>query len=408
MRVIGGVLAAAAGGGQRSYSPAAQRHRGQDDAKKVVFTVGMLQDIDSMNPTRRRDRRGVRGLEHAVRDADRQGREGLRGRARASPSRGRARADGKTWTYKLRAGPQVVRRPAADLRGHRLHDQPLARGGVAQPLGRSSRTSRATRDVADRRSRSRRRCRTRSCRCMDVYILPKHVWEKYDAKAITKYNGQTSVGSGPFTLAEFKKGQFARFEANPNYWAASRPVDEVVIRELQQRRRDGRRAASSGEIDVVAGRARAARSSSLQKDAGVRRPSRASRAASTSSRSTAATASRRATRRCSDPMRARGDRARDRQADDRRPRAARARRRPPTRSARRRTRRGSRSIPDDQQFTFDLDKAKQILDEARLQGHRRRRHARDARRRPAAEDALRRALGELALGSRPPSSSPAG
>lgn len=68
---------------------------------------------------------------------------------------------------------------------------------------------------------------------MDVYILPKHVVEKYDAKAITKWDGITSVGSGPFTLKEAKRGQFWSLTANPSYWGwqGDQPqVDEVIFR----------------------------------------------------------------------------------------------------------------------------------------------------------------------------------
>lgn len=68
---------------------------------------------------------------------------------------------------------------------------------------------------------------------MDVYILPKHVVEKYDAKAITKWDGITSVGSGPFTLKEAKRGQFWSLAANPSYWGwqgAQPQVDEVIFR----------------------------------------------------------------------------------------------------------------------------------------------------------------------------------
>ncbi len=68
---------------------------------------------------------------------------------------------------------------------------------------------------------------------MDVYILPKHVVEKYDAKAITKWDGITSVGSGPFTLKEAKRGQFWSLAANPSFWGwqGGQPqVDEVIFR----------------------------------------------------------------------------------------------------------------------------------------------------------------------------------
>src|SRR4051812_47223150 len=44
---------------------------------------------------------------------------------------------------------------------------------------------------------------------MDVYILPKHIWGKLSPKARKQYQGQDGVGSGPFTLDKFEKGQFA-------------------------------------------------------------------------------------------------------------------------------------------------------------------------------------------------------
>ena len=90
---------------------------------------------------------------------------------------------------------------------------------------------------------------------MDVYIVPKHVYEKYDEKEITKYNGQDGVGSGPYDLTEFKKGQFARFEANPNYWRGKPPLAAVVIRNFNNA--DAMVAAlRSGEIDAAQRRAR--------------------------------------------------------------------------------------------------------------------------------------------------------
>ena len=32
---------------------------------------------------------------------------------------------------------------------------------------------------------------------MDVYIVPKHIYEQYDAEALYEYDGQDGVGSGP-------------------------------------------------------------------------------------------------------------------------------------------------------------------------------------------------------------------
>ena len=67
---------------------------------------------------------------------------------------------------------------------------------------------------------------------MDVYILPKHIWEKYDAKAVTKPVPVETigVGSGPFTLVSAKRGQSWTMKANPNYWGGKPAIDTIVFR----------------------------------------------------------------------------------------------------------------------------------------------------------------------------------
>jgi len=64
----------------------------------------------------------------------------------------------------------------------------------------------------------------------DIYILPEHIWGKLDADEISKYPAEDGVGSGPFVLDEFKRGQYVRLRANPNYWEGQRPIDEIVFR----------------------------------------------------------------------------------------------------------------------------------------------------------------------------------
>ncbi len=61
-------------------------------------------------------------------------------------------------------------------------------------------------------------------------IIPKHIWGKLDYKAIgdAKFVAPL-VGTGPYTLAEWKTSQYARFVRNPNYWGKQGAADEVVI-----------------------------------------------------------------------------------------------------------------------------------------------------------------------------------
>jgi peptide/nickel transport system substrate-binding protein len=71
-----------------------------------------------------------------------------------------------------------------------------------------------------------------SDRIFQVYlpIIPKHIWGTYDYKTIAdqKFDAPL-VGTGPYTLAEWKTGQFMRFVRNPNYWGKPGFADEVVI-----------------------------------------------------------------------------------------------------------------------------------------------------------------------------------
>lgn len=64
---------------------------------------------------------------------------------------------------------------------------------------------------------------------MYTYILPEHVWSEH-AETPKQYENVPSVGSGPFFIAEYERGQFVRLERNP-YWTGPEPhVDEMIYR----------------------------------------------------------------------------------------------------------------------------------------------------------------------------------
>jgi len=65
---------------------------------------------------------------------------------------------------------------------------------------------------------------------MDVYILPEHIWAGPAADDITTYDALEGVGSGPFTLKEWKPGQEWTVVANPNYWQGEPAIDQIVFR----------------------------------------------------------------------------------------------------------------------------------------------------------------------------------
>jgi peptide/nickel transport system substrate-binding protein len=156
--------------------------------------------------------------------------------------------DGRTWTYKMRPGLKWS------------DGKPLTAEDVAWTIN----TSRdeewinhsATTQNLDAEAKDDTTVVIRSkvpdpkLPVMDIYILPKHVWGKFSADERAKYDGNDGVGSGPFVLEKFEKGQFARFRANPYYWGGKPAVDKVVLRKFNNP--DAMVAAlKTGELDAA-------------------------------------------------------------------------------------------------------------------------------------------------------------
>ena len=93
-----------------------------------------------------------------------------------------------------------------------------------------------------------------SDRIFQVYvpILPKHIYGDVDyVKMADEKFDAPLVGTGPYTLAEWQTGQFARFVRNPNYWGPQGLEDEVVIRFFPDNVDGMFQALKNGEIDYA-------------------------------------------------------------------------------------------------------------------------------------------------------------
>ena len=66
---------------------------------------------------------------------------------------------------------------------------------------------------------------------MVVPILPEHIWSRIDPKAAERsyQNEPPIVGTGPFQVVEFKKGDFVRLQANKDYWRGAPQIDEIIF-----------------------------------------------------------------------------------------------------------------------------------------------------------------------------------
>ncbi len=85
-----------------------------------------------------------------------------------------------------------------------------------------------------------------------IYILPEHVLSQYDSKAdFKKWKGfPDAIGTGPFKMVEWRRGDFWRLEANEDYWGGAPKIDEFVFRIFQNE--DAMiEALKQGEIDFA-------------------------------------------------------------------------------------------------------------------------------------------------------------
>ena len=87
---------------------------------------------------------------------------------------------------------------------------------------------------------------------MYVYILPRHIWEDVPADETKSFENEPAIGSGPFQAVEWKKGQFARLEANPDYFRGAPRLDEVIF-QFYDNDDTMVQALKNGEVDYISG-----------------------------------------------------------------------------------------------------------------------------------------------------------
>ena len=196
-------------------------------AGKVTFNVGLTQDIDTLNTAI-----GVLvpdydvwNLQYAtLTDKAANDFHNIPGLAMSW----KGSKDGKNWTYKLRPNlkwSDGVPLTSADIA------YTINRSRKEQWLDYTSTTSNIVASApAPRTVVLRSKVPDPKLPTMDIYILPKHIYEKISPKNLTKYPAQDGVGSGPFTLEKYVKGQYWRMKANPSYFRGKPAVDEIVFR----------------------------------------------------------------------------------------------------------------------------------------------------------------------------------
>jgi peptide/nickel transport system substrate-binding protein len=220
-------------------------------AEPLTFTVGMLNDVDSLNP--------FTGIVAEAYEVWGTMYDTLLHTSEKdfSPTPGLASSwttstDGKTWTYTIRSGVTWS------------DGQPLTAKDVAYTFNRILKGSYEQTNYGSYTGNlvsvtapdattvvMTTKVPTPIMTRLAVPILPEHIWSKVAAKDVKSYANETAVvGSGPFQLIERKPGQFIRLKANKGYWGGGPKIDELVFRVFANADALGQ-ALKSGEVDIA-------------------------------------------------------------------------------------------------------------------------------------------------------------
>jgi peptide/nickel transport system substrate-binding protein len=222
---IAGVTAALAAAPAAVAGPSTPAGGGD---QKVVFTVGILNDIDSLNP--------FTGIVAEAYEAWGMMYDQLVGYSDKdfSPVPQLAESwtespDGKTWTYTIRDGATWSDGKPVTARDV-VYTFERIRNGTYEQTNYGSYVENITSVTAkdDRTVVMTTNGPSPIMLRLAVPILPEHVWKNIGPDQVQSFpNEENVVGGGPFTLTERKTGQYVRFTANKEYWGGAPAVDEV-------------------------------------------------------------------------------------------------------------------------------------------------------------------------------------
>jgi peptide/nickel transport system substrate-binding protein len=219
---------------------------GASGDKKLVFQVGQLQNVDSLNVT-------VGGLvidyeiwnliwpfltDMAAKDFSPQ------------PSMAESwtsSADKLTWTYKMRKGMKWSDgepMTAEDVK------YTIDRANEEQWNSHVSITANLTATVIDADTLEiKTSVPDPRLPALGAYIIPKHIYEKVSADDMPNYTAEDKIGGGPFMLGEVSK-EFTRLVRNPNWFGKKPAMDEVIFKFYADDNAQFQ-ALKSGEIDAL-------------------------------------------------------------------------------------------------------------------------------------------------------------
>ena len=221
---------------------------GASGDKKLTFTVGQLQNVDSLNVTV-----GALVIDYEIWNliwpflTDMAAKD-------FSPQPSMAEswtssADKLTWTYKMRKGMKWS------------DGEPMTADDVKYTIDRANEeqwnshisiTANLTATVVDADTLEiKTSVPDPRLPALGAYIIPKHIYEKVSKDEMPNYAAEDKVGGGPFMIGEVQK-EFTRLVRNPNWFGKKPAMDEVIFQFYADSNAQFQ-ALKSGEIDALDG-----------------------------------------------------------------------------------------------------------------------------------------------------------
>ena len=226
-------------------APAVKAERGN---QTKLLRVGVTQEVDSLNPFISITRTGTDILRTAFDYLTVYNQEEQKPIGSLAES-WETSEDRLTWTFKIREGlkwsdgePLTAKDPAWTY-NKMLTDEVArtANGSYVQQFESVEATDDHTLVIKTKVPQA-------TMTALDIPIVPEHIWSKVaDIGAVPEF---PMVGSGPYTITEFKEAQFTKMKANDNFWRGRPKIDELHF--IYYRNADAAvTALQNGEIDLV-------------------------------------------------------------------------------------------------------------------------------------------------------------
>lgn len=85
---------------------------------------------------------------------------------------------------------------------------------------------------------------------LTIPILPMHIWSSMSAKEIGTFANPTPIGSGPFTLVEWKKAESITLNRSPSFWGTPAIAAKVVFVHYTNADVEAQ-ALKNGDVDIL-------------------------------------------------------------------------------------------------------------------------------------------------------------